>query len=155
MPSRAPKLLSRTTGGRHKETSMSPQFERVVIITVMSILVSLFTWMYLRDRQRRMGLWMLGWVFILIHFAALTLLEFHVLGTIPARLAAIATLHLAGVSFVLSVSAACATPRRRALFICLVGLPSILYTACLVFGFSHPIVYPFLIGLVIVTGLSL
>ena len=93
---------------------MSPQFERVVIITIMTILVTLFSWIYMRDRQQRMGLWMLGWVWILIHFAALALVEFKLLPPQLARFVAIATLHLAGMSFLLSVSKACATwPRRR------------------------------------------
>lgn len=134
---------------------MSPQLERVVIITVMSILVSLFTWIYLRDRERPMGFWMLGWVCVLIHFAALTLLEFHVLSLRPAVLVAISTLQLAAISFLLSVSAAITTPVRRAIFVLFAGVPSIIYTACVVFRFSHPWIYPLLLGVVIITSLSL
>jgi len=50
---------------------MSPQFEAFVVFGVTTILVSLFAWIYLRDRQKRTGLWMLGWLAILVHFAAL------------------------------------------------------------------------------------
>src|SRR5205085_10077861 len=134
---------------------MSPQFERVVVITIMTILVSLFSWIYLRDRQRRMGLWMLGWVWILIQFAALALLEFKLLPVRPAVLAAIATLHLAGMSFLLSVSRACATWQRRLIFLSLVGAPSIAYTAFLIFQTQYHWVYPAIIGLVISTAMAL
>jgi signal transduction histidine kinase/DNA-binding response OmpR family regulator len=134
---------------------MSPQFERIVVISIMTILVSLFAWMYLRDRQRRMKLWMLGWISILIHFSALTLREFHLLAGKPASLIAIATLDLAGMSFLLSVSQACATPRRRALFLGLVGLPSILYTACLVYQVRQPIIFPAILAVVITAGLGI
>jgi len=41
---------------------MSPKIEQIVIFTVMSILVTLFGWIYLRDRKQRIGLWMIGWV---------------------------------------------------------------------------------------------
>ncbi len=134
---------------------MSPQFERIVIISIMTILVSLFTWMYLRDRQRRMGLWMLGWVSILLHFAALTLIEFHLISVKPAKLVAMGTLILAGMCFLLSVSQACATTRRRAIFLALVGLPSILYVASLVYQVHQLLIYPALLSIVIITGLAL
>ena len=134
---------------------MSPQFERIVIISIMTILVSLFTWMYVRDRQRRMGLWMLGWVSILLHFAALTLIEFHLIPVKPAKLVAMGTLVLAGMCFLLSVSQACATPKRRAVFLALVGVPSILYIAALVYQVHQLLIYPSLLCIVIVTGLAL
>src|SRR5437899_9401743 len=120
---------------------MSPQFERIVVITIMTILVTLFSWIYVRDRQQRIGLWMLGWVSILIHFLALTLLEFKAIAMQPARLIAIGTLDLAGISFLLSVSKACASGPRRTLFLGLIGAPSILYTACLVFKVQHGQLY--------------
>lgn len=134
---------------------MSPQLERIVIISIMTILVSLFTWMYVRDRHRRMRLWMLGWVSILLHFAALTLLEFHLIPIKPAKLVAIGTLVLAGMSFLLSVSQACATRKRRAIFLALVGLPSILYIASLVYQVHQLWIYPTLLSTVIIAGLAL
>ena len=134
---------------------MSPQFERIVVITIMTILVSLFSWMYLRDRQQRMKLWMLGWVSILVHFAALTLREFHLLTAKPAMLVAIATLELAGLAFLLSVSAACATAGRRILLVLFVGVPSLAYTACLIFAVQHHLIYPALLVLTIIVSLWL
>ncbi|HEV3038023.1 MAG TPA: ATP-binding protein [Candidatus Angelobacter sp.] len=134
---------------------MSPQLERIVVISIMTILVSLFTWMYLRDRQRRMKLWILGWISILLHFGALTLVEFHLLPIKPAKLIAISTLVLAGICFLLSVSHACSTPARRVIFLVFMGLPSIIYTACLVFQIRQPMTYPALLSIVIITGLTL
>src|SRR5437764_1561553 len=134
---------------------MSSQFERVVIITIMTILVTLFSWIYMRDRQQRMGLWMLGWVWILIHFAALALVEFKLLPPQLARFVAIATLHLAGMSFLLSVSKACTTWPRRLVFLSLVGVPSIAYTAFLLFQTPYVAVYPGIIALVIIASVAL
>ncbi len=136
---------------------MSPQFERIVVISIMTVLVSLFTWMYLRDRERRMGLWMLGWIAILVHFAALTLAGFHVALASTTLLVAIAfaTLHVAGACFLLSVSRACATPKRRAIFICLIAIPTVIYTACLFYQVQKPALYTAIVGLVLATGLGL
>src|SRR5579864_2578633 len=137
------------------EQDMSPHFERIVVISIMTILVSLFTWMYVRDRQRRMGLWMLGWISILTHFAAQTALEFHLIGGTPAFLIALATLDVAGMCFLLSVSQACATPRRRAIFIVLIGIPTIAYTTCVMLQVQHSLQYPVILSLVIATALAL
>src|SRR5579859_7699111 len=134
---------------------MSPQFERIVVITIMTILVSLFSWIYLRDRQQRIGLWMLGWMSILIHFSALTLLEFKLIAVNPARFIAIATLELAGMSFLLSVSKACAAWSRRTVFLGLIGAPSILYTACLVFKIQNKQPYPVVLALILAAAVGL
>ena len=134
---------------------MSPQLERIVVMSIMTILVSLSTWMYLRDRQQRMKLWMLGWISILLHFAALSLLEFHLLPIKPAKLVAISTLVLAGMCFLLSVSQACATPTRKVIFFLFMGIPSIIYTACLVFQVRQAMTFPALLSIVMVTGLTL
>ncbi len=134
---------------------MSPQFERIVVITIMTILVSLFSWIYLRDRQQRIGLWMLGWMSILIHFSALTLLEFKLIAVNPARFIAIATLELAGMSFLLSVSKACAAWPRRTVFLGLIGAPSILYAACLVFKIQNKQLYPAVLALILAAAVGL
>src|SRR5271157_1898742 len=88
---------------------MLPQFQRVVTLSVMSILVGLFTWIYVRDRQPRARLWMIGWACIVVHFAGMLLFSF---GLIPSRLAdwsAYSTLVFGASAFFLSVC-----PRRRA-----------------------------------------
>src|SRR5579871_1175405 len=108
---------------------MSPRFEQIVLCSVMSVLVALFTWIYVRNREQRVGLWMMGWIAILAHFAVNLMANFSLLGPQWTDFLAVATLDLAGVSFVLSVSRVYATPRRRALYFLMLGVPSILYAA--------------------------
>src|ERR1700689_873648 len=60
------------------------QFQRIVTLSVMFVLVALFTWMYLRDRRQRARLWMFGWTAIVIHFAGAAAMAFP---AIPPRLA--------------------------------------------------------------------
>ena len=49
---------------------MPPHFDRVLVLSVMSILVALFAWIYRRDRSPSARLWMMGWIAIEVHFLA-------------------------------------------------------------------------------------
>src|SRR5579862_6866414 len=82
---------------------MFPQFQRVVTLSVMSTLVALFYWIYRRDPHQRARLWMIGWAWVVMHFAGMLLSSFHL---IPARLSdwsAYATLIFGAAAFSLSV----------------------------------------------------
>ena len=124
---------------------MSPRFEQLVIFSVMSILVTLFTWIYVRDRQQRVGLWMLGWIAILIHFAAALLASFSLIGPNLRDFVRVGTLEVAGVSFLLSVSQAYATTRRRILYFLMVGVPSVIYLAFRIWAPQYRWVFPTLL----------
>lgn len=112
----------------------------------MSILVTLFTWIYVRDRQQRVGLWMLGWIAICIHFADQMVMSFSLLGPLWGNFIKIGTLELAGTCFVLSVSEVYATTRRRLLYFLLIGLPSIVYLACLLWAPKRTWIFPVLVA---------
>ncbi|HEV2960682.1 MAG TPA: PAS domain S-box protein [Candidatus Angelobacter sp.] len=124
---------------------MSPKLEQVVIFTVMSILVMLFAWIYLRDRQQRMRLWMIGWVAIFIHFTAALLNTFSLLSDNWTLFFNRAMLEVAGVSFMLSVSEVFGTPRKRTFFALSVGVPSIIYLTCLIWAPQNKWVFPVLL----------
>jgi PAS domain S-box-containing protein len=124
---------------------VSTHFEKIVIFSVMSVLVMLFTWIYMRDRQQRVGLWMLGWIAIFVHFAAELLADFSFLTTAWADFIEVATLEVAGICFVLSVSQAYGTTRRRLLYFLLVGVPSVVYLAIFLWSPQHEWVFPVLI----------
>lgn len=111
----------------------------------MSILVTLFTWIYVRDRQQRVGLWMLGWISIFIHFTAVMLASFSLLAPTWGNFIRVGTLELAGTCFVLSVSDVYGTTRRRILYFLLIGLPSIVYLACLLWAPQRKWVFPTLV----------
>src|SRR5580704_13351489 len=93
---------------------MFPQFQRVVTLSVMVILVALFTWIYARYRQQRVYLWMFGWAAIVVHFAGMLLASFSLIPDTLAAWLAYTTLLFAACPFFLSVSPACAAPRRQA-----------------------------------------
>src|SRR5438552_6976905 len=124
---------------------MSPKLEQIVIFTVMSILVTLFAWIYLRDRQQRMRLWMIGWIAIFIHFTAALLYTFSLLSENWFIFFNRATLEVAGVSFMLSVSEVFVTPGKRVFFVLSVGVPSVIYLACLLWAPQNRWIFPTLV----------
>ncbi|HVO97044.1 MAG TPA: response regulator [Bryobacteraceae bacterium] len=112
---------------------MPPQFGRVVAVSVMAILVALFTWIYLRDRQQRVRLWMMGWIAIVVHLGAGLAAAYHM---IPPRLAdwmAYTTLLATAACFYLSVTRVANTPRGLLLYIGGFITPAIAYCTCLVY----------------------
>jgi two-component system, cell cycle sensor histidine kinase and response regulator CckA len=132
---------------------MSPVFEQVLVFAVMSILVALFTWIYLRDRQREFGLWLLGWSAICVHFAVpLAAHLLHLQRPVKDWLSA-STLSLAGTFFLLSVSRVFRNPRQRALFVSTIGLASVLYFTGLAAHFSSPWFYIALLSVSVCSGL--
>ncbi len=134
---------------------MFPQFQRVVTLAVMIVLVALFTWIYVREHQQRIRLWMIGWTAILVHFAGNALWSFH---RIPDRLAiwlAYATLLCAVCPFFLSVCRVPATHRGRTVFWSGMFVPALFYWTCLAMGWHHPWLYRLLLLLPMGAGSAL
>ena len=108
---------------------MSPSFVHIVETVLMAVLVLLFIWIYSRQRQPRVALWIAGWTAIVAHFA-----DGIVMANMrePAAIViwfAYATLIVAGASFILSVSQACITTPRRVAFALGAIVPSLIYWA--------------------------
>jgi PAS domain S-box-containing protein len=106
---------------------MSARFEEIVVFGVVSILVSLFAWIYLRDPQKTTRLWMLGWIAILIHFAVPAFDDFSPSIVHLTPWLRISTLLIAGTFFLLSVSEVFTEQARRATFVVLISAAAMLY----------------------------
>ncbi|HZI56156.1 MAG TPA: PAS domain S-box protein, partial [Verrucomicrobiae bacterium] len=119
---------------------MSPRFEGLVVFAVTTVLVALFAWIYLRDRQKSTGLWMLGWIAIFIHFAAPACDGFPPKMRITYWIMA-STLIIAGTCFLLSVSEVFIPKERRIAFVCFISAAALLYVTGLQFGFRAPWFY--------------
>jgi len=128
---------------------MSPQFEEVLVFVIITILVALFAWIYFRDRQKSIGLWMLGWVAILIHFAVPPVASHFPTWAGLATWIMIATLVVAGSCFLLSVSEVFVRPSRRISFVTFVSAASIVYLTGLVLEIQTPWFY---IGLLLISN---
>jgi membrane-associated HD superfamily phosphohydrolase len=126
------------------------QFGHVLTVGVMLVLVALFTWIYLRDRQRRVRLWMTGWIAIMVHFAAGLLVVFSVISGRPGDWLAYSTLLVAAACFFISVTEIGASRSGLALYLCGTVAPAIAYWTCLVFDVKTAVVYRGLLALAIV-----
>ncbi len=124
---------------------MSFQSEQIVIFVIATILIALFAWIYLRDRQPRTGLWMLGWSAVYIHFTVTLLFSFSLLSVSWAVFLKTSALAVAGISFLLSVSVIYTHKVKRIAFVILSGAMSVLYTMGMVWNTRQIWIYPVLV----------
>jgi PAS domain S-box-containing protein len=126
---------------------MSPRFEEWVVFGVISILVALFGWIYARDREKRVGLWMLGWIAIFIHFAVPAFDGF-VPAIVPySGWIKVFTLIVCGTCFLLSVSEVFSDRPRRIAFMFLISAAAAIYLTGLQFRVRSPWFYAGLLAL--------
>jgi PAS domain S-box-containing protein len=119
---------------------MPPRFEQLVVFFVMAILVSLFAWIYLRDRGKTAGLWMLGWVAILVHFGTPILSASHASRPFITWVR-VATLMIAGSCFLFSVSEVLSRRSKRFAFLSIISAASFLYLTGVVIHWKNPWFY--------------
>jgi PAS domain S-box-containing protein len=120
---------------------MSPGFESYVVFAVMGIMVALFAWIYLGDRQARVRLWLLGWIAMLIHYAVPPLVHASILSTRPQIWIMISTQLVAGTCFLLSVSEVFSAARRRYGFLFAISFASLVYLTALILGVQQKWVF--------------
>jgi signal transduction histidine kinase/DNA-binding response OmpR family regulator len=131
------------------------QFQRIVTLSVMFVLVALFTWMYVHDRSRRARLWMFGWIAVVVHFAGAAALAFHVIPPLLGEWQVYATLVVAAAAFFLSVSGLCQTRIRLAVFWSALFLPAVAYWTLLVFEVKSEAVYRSILAILLTAGIGL
>src|SRR5262245_57658555 len=106
---------------------MSQHFQDILVLTMMSVLVTLFTWLYLRERRRELALWLWGWIFISFHFAVPVIDSFvHAPPSLTFWVHAV-TLVVAGTAFFLSVSEVFRELRERLIFLIFIAGAAVVY----------------------------
>jgi PAS domain S-box-containing protein len=135
---------------------MSSHFEELVVLAIMSILVMLFAWIYVRDPQRTSRLWMWGWVAICGHFAAPLLAAWLSQPSLLVEWIRIATLEIAGTLFLLSVSGILmASSRWLAAYLGFITSFSLLYLTFLLLDTRYSWIYPVFLALSMATNIVL
>jgi PAS domain S-box-containing protein len=99
---------------------------------VFTVVVVLFAWIYIRDRDPMVKLWLLGWIFMLLHLTALPLSDASIIGDRGRVWLRLGPVLVAGTFFLLSVSKVFTTRRSRLYFFLAITLPSLVYLSFLV-----------------------
>ncbi len=93
----------------------------------------LFASVYRKRSTAAVRFWMMGWFFVLLHFAALVCRVHTTAGEVVQSLATLSTLILCGISFVLSREESHRTIARQVTIACLLGVP---WLAAIAFSLS-------------------
>lgn len=133
---------------------MSPRFEEFLVFAVITLLVALFAWIHLRDRQKSTGLWMLGWIAILVHFAAPAFDDYFPTLMHFTDWIKVSTLIIAGTCFLLSVSEVFIQQGRRITFVFLISAAAMLYLGGLQLHFKAPWFYVSLLLISVVYAIA-
>ncbi len=110
----------------------------------MSGLVFLFLWIYRRQKEPRVLLWIAGWVCIVLHFADGVALANGWNGFFYIWMA-YATLIASATCFIFSVCQMSTTMRRRSLIVMFAGVPTLIYWAGVVANWKQTAVFDFLL----------
>jgi hypothetical protein len=110
------------------------RFEEMLVFCAIGICVGLFAWIYTRDRQKRIGLWVLGWIAIFIHFTPPIIANYNVWLRQLTDWMKTFTLIVAGTCFLLSVSEVFASRYRRLAFVFCINFASTIYLTGLISG---------------------
>ncbi|HLW55658.1 MAG TPA: PAS domain S-box protein [Candidatus Angelobacter sp.] len=130
---------------------MSPLFEHVLVFVVMSVLVTLFTWIYVSHRRREFRFWLLGWCAITVHFAVPVAGQIFPLPGGLTQWMSVVTLIVAGTFFLLSVSDVFRNPRERVIFVIMIAFAAGIYYT----GISRGVnARWFFVGLILASTLS-
>ena len=116
----------------------------------MTVLVSMFAWIYARDRQHGSRYWLIGWIAIEIHFASSLLVTYHKIPGVLAGWLAYSTLLVTAACFHQSVSQV--TLKAKVLYWGLLFTPALLYWTFLVFRVKPGAPYSLLLACIIASG---
>jgi two-component system, NtrC family, sensor kinase len=131
---------------------MSDIIQGLPAVLIFSALVAVFLWLYAQHRTMRVRYWVIGWALMLTYFSA---------GIIPVSTRAahavihaiqLATLPVAGLAFLISVSRLMDRPRARRVAIVLMSTPAVLYAVLLVGQSDSKPVYMLLAAWVLFGG---
>jgi diguanylate cyclase (GGDEF)-like protein/PAS domain S-box-containing protein len=109
----------------------------VLDILILGLLVVLFASIYRKRASARLRYWVIAWILVLLHFAALLVPAASAQGQELVDSLSISALLLSGLCFLFSASAIFRSPAGSALAGLGVGVPALFYTNYLIFGGSH------------------
>ncbi len=109
----------------------------VLDILILGLLVVLFASIYRKRASARLRCWVIGWILVLVHFAALLVSPTSTPGQAVDDCLSVSALLLSGLCFLFSASAIFGSPLASALVAFGIGVPALFYTNYLIFGGAH------------------
>ena len=109
----------------------------VLDILILGLLVVLFASIYRKRASARLRYWVISWILVLLHFAALLVPAASAQGQELVDSLSISALLLSGLCFLFSASAIFQSPAGSALAGVGIGVPALFYTNYVIFGGSH------------------
>jgi diguanylate cyclase (GGDEF)-like protein/PAS domain S-box-containing protein len=109
----------------------------VLDILILGLLVVLFASIYRKRASARLRYWVISWILVLLHFAALLVPAASAQGQELVDSLSISALLLSGLCFLFSASAIFQSPAGSALAGLGIGVPALFYTNYVIFGGSH------------------
>ena len=109
----------------------------VLDILILGLLVVLFTSIYRKRATARLRCWVIAWILVLLHFAALLVPAASVRGQELVDSLSLSALLLSGLCFLFSASVIFKSLEGRALAAFGIGVPALFYTNYLIFDGPH------------------
>ena len=109
----------------------------VLDILILGLLVVLFASIYRKRASARLRCWVIGWILVLVHFAALLVSPASAPGQAVDDCLSVSALLLSGLCFLFSASVIFGSPFASALVAFGIGVPALFYTNYLIFGGAH------------------
>src|ERR1700742_4455140 len=109
----------------------------VLDILILGLLVVLFASIYRKRASARLRYWVISWILVLLHFAALLVPAASPYAQEVVDCLSVSALLLSGLCFLFSASAIFRSPVGSALAGLGIGAPALFYTNYLIFGGSQ------------------
>jgi diguanylate cyclase (GGDEF)-like protein/PAS domain S-box-containing protein len=110
-----------------------PMKNEVLDILILSLLVVLFASIYRKRASARLRFWVVGWILVLLHFAALLIPGASPLAQELAESLGLSALLLSGICFLFSASVILESVVGRSLVVFGMAIPALFYTNYLIF----------------------
>jgi diguanylate cyclase (GGDEF)-like protein/PAS domain S-box-containing protein len=109
----------------------------VLDILILGLLVVLFASIYRKRASARLRCWVIGWILVLLHFAALLVSAKSESAQALSDCLSVSALLLSGLCFLFSASVILESGLGSALVAFGIGIPALFYTNYLIFGGTH------------------
>ena len=116
-------------------------FNTLPSLIALAILVLVFRAILRQATNERLHLWLTGWILVLVHFAAQFVDVGQGLWDRLASAVSLNSLEVASIAFLVSVSSAANSSRRKLVLAAVIGVPAIVFTDAVIWNITSRVFY--------------